>query len=282
MRKLTIIFILLLFIGSLGLNKAEAMRRYYTLLEKIENDSLIILAESLGEKITLGILFGLSKVTRYQVKETLKGRSDRKVWEVDHKTRGDFMDDETNFFPGLCPKKGESAILFFGRYPDAIKLEKDTSDSYVAALKEIIKIVAVDDDKLKAEKLVAAFYSDNRELKSMAKHIIVQSWNLKDKEYGSVLIEVLEDRKEDYFSDNRYKAAVRLGDIKAENAFAVLSKFLYDENQYIRKASVEGLARLGDKRAIQTLEEFVKKEEWEPARRQAEIYIEMLKGDSVR
>ncbi len=277
MRKTIVIFIVLLFICSFGLNKAEALRKYYTLLEKIENADLIVLTESLGEKNTPGTLFGLTKIIRYRVKETLKGESDREVLEVDHKGRGDFMDDEMRFFPDLCPKKGELAILFFGRYPDVIKLEKDAADSYVAALKEIIKIAAIDDDELKAEKLIAAFYSDNRELKSMAKHIIVESWDLKDKEYGSVLIEVLEDSKEDHFSDNRYKAAVRLGDIKAENAFTVLSKFLYDENQNTRKGAVEGLARLGDKRAIEILEEFVKKEEWEPARRQAEIYIKMLK-----
>lgn len=111
----------------------------------------------------------------------------------------------------------------------------------------------------------------------MAKEIIVKSWNLKDIRYGPVLIEVLTDVAEN--PDFRHKAAIRLGEVNAIGALDVLSKYLFDKDQLVRKACAESLGGLGDKRAIRVLKEFIQQEKWEPARKTAEISIKRLEGD---
>ncbi|MFA5778555.1 MAG: HEAT repeat domain-containing protein [Elusimicrobiota bacterium] len=259
MKKRILIISIVLFLLN---TQIIAMIRIFTLLEKIERSNLIVLVEYANSYDTFetghkakGGARKYSRYVNYKVKEVLKGIYNKKILQIDYKITNDTYEPFT-CQAAVYPQAGEAAILFlepgmiiFHGLQGKIDLRKHNEKSFIEGLKEIIKIETINDDKLKANKLVAAYYSKNKELKLMARDVIVDSWRLKEKEYGPVLVDVLGITENNpNIRALRYRAAKRLANTKAENASEILTEYLNDKDPMVRKSCTEALIELEKKK----------------------------------
>lgn len=288
MKKIIFIFLFILVV----LSPADAKIYKYSLLEMIENSDFIILAEFLEEKVEFKTrLFGAKKhidpLVNYKVIEVLKGRYHNNILQIDYEKINKESRTKRMYKPKplpISPIKGETVIFFlkkdltnFAGFQGKINLKKDIQNYYVTGLREMIDIAAIKDEKQKAKRLISAFYSQNEQLKLMAIETILRHSHLIEEfykeEFGTILISILENGPAEW----KHAAAQELGRKKVKGAFEVLSKHLYDEDQFVRRGCVEGFGDLGDKRAIKLLEEFLQKEKDYYVREQAEVTLENLK-----
>ena len=268
---------------------ANAKIRNYTWLEKIQNSTLIVLAELTETKGSFKKINAKSgkedifkRYATYKVKEVLKGSYNTQILQIDYKEVNDKY-EPFECRPPTFPNDNEKLVLLFLEnekmifegFQGKLYLKKDNEKAYVEAFRELTKIASIDNTNEKEKKLLKVSNSKNNILKNISKEIIVESWEFKGQEYIPVLIEVLGDTKAETLL--RMRAVDRLSSIKIDNALQLFSKYLYDNNQSVRTSCAKAIGESGDKRGVAILEKFIQQERYDIAITVAKTSLKKLK-----